>query len=184
MRAIQVEGPGPDYRLVVGEEARPVPREGEVLIKVAGAGLNRADLLQAKGLYPPPKGASPILGMEVSGEVVECGAGAGEFHHRDPVCALVAAGGYAEFCTAPARCVLPVPNGMDVMHAAALPEALFTVWTNLIDSARLAPDESVLVHGGSSGIGTTTIQLCVALGHTVFATAGNAEKCATCEKLG
>jgi NADPH2:quinone reductase len=155
-----------------------------VLISVAGAGLNRADLLQAQGRYPPPKGASPILGMEVAGEVIECAAGSEEFQNGDTVCALVAGGGYAEFCSAPVGCILPVPPGMQLLHAAALPEALFTVWTNLMESARLAPGESVLIHGGASGIGTTAIQLCAALGHTVYATAGSEEKCAACEKLG
>jgi NADPH2:quinone reductase len=184
MRAIQVENPGPDYRLVVAETPEPVLQGGEVLIKVAGAGLNRADLLQAKGLYPPPKGASPILGMEISGEIIECATDVREFKIGDKVCALVAGGGYAEFCTASQRCVLPVPRGMDLLHAAALPEALFTVWTNLFDSAHLAPGETALIHGGSSGIGTTAIQLCTALGHMVYATAGTPEKCAACERLG
>src|SRR5579871_2347168 len=184
MRAIEVENPGPDYRLTVVEVAQPAPRDGELLIRVRAAGLNRADLLQARGLYPPPQGASPILGMEVSGEVVEVPSGTKEFGAGDRVCALVAGGACAEFCTAPVRCVLPVPPGTDVVHAAALPEALFTVWTNLMDSARLQPGESVLIHGGSSGIGTTAIQLCVALGHTVYATAGTPEKCAACENLG
>lgn len=184
MRAIQVENPGPGYRLAIGEVPQPVPSAGEVLIKVAGAGLNRADLLQAKGQYPPPPGASPILGMEIAGEIVERGGSANEFDIGDKVCALVPGGGYAELCTASVRCVLPLPNGVELVHAAALPEALFTVWTNLLDSARLAAGETVLVHGGSSGIGTTAIQLCVALGHTVYSTAGTAEKCTTCERLG
>jgi len=184
MRAIQVENPGSNYRLVVAEEPMPVLQGGEVLIKVAGAGLNRADLLQAKGLYPPPKGASPILGMEISGEIIECAADVREFKVGEKVCALVAGGGYAEFCIASQRCVLPAPSDIDLLHATALPEALFTVWTNLFDSARLAPGETVLIHGGSSGIGTTAIQLCATLGHAVYATAGTPEKCAACEQLG
>jgi NADPH:quinone reductase len=184
MRAIQVENPGPDYRLVVAETPKPVLQGGEVLIKVAGAGLNRADLLQAKGLYPPPKDASSTLGMEISGEIIKCAPDVREFKVGDKVCALVAGGGYAEFCTASQRCVLPVPRDIDLLHAAALPEALFTVWTNLFDSARLAPGETALIHGGSSGIGTTAIQLCAALGHTVYVTAGTPEKCAACERLG
>ena len=184
MRVIQVESPGPEYRLVVGEALRPALGAGEVLIKVAGAGLNRADLLQAKGLYPPPKGASPILGMEVSGEIVECAGDVQDFKVGEHVCALVTGGGYAEFCSASERCLLPVPHGVNVLHAAALPETLFTVWTNLFDSAHLAKGETVLVHGGSSGIGTTAIQLCKALGNTVYATAGSPEKCAACERLG
>jgi NADPH2:quinone reductase len=184
MRAIHVENPGRDYRLEIAEELRPVPGPGEVLIKVAAAGVNRADLLQAQGRYPPPNGASPILGLEVSGEIVECGTDVSELRPGDKVCALLAGGGYAEFCSAPAACVLPVPDGVELSKAAALPEAHFTVWTNLMDSARLAVDETVLVHGGSSGIGTTAIQLCAALGHTVYATAGTPEKCAACERLG
>ena len=184
MRAIQVQTAGPDYRLTIVEEPQPVAGAGEVLIRVAGAGLNRADLLQAQGRYPPPKGASPILGLEVSGEIIECGPDVSTFRSGDRVCALLAGGGYAEFCTAPASCVLPVPDGMDILPAAGLPEAFFTVWTNLMDSARLAPDETVLIHGGTSGIGTTAIQLCASLGHTVYATAGTSEKCAACERLG
>jgi putative PIG3 family NAD(P)H quinone oxidoreductase len=184
MRAIQVENPGPDYRLTICEAPQPTPSAGEVLIKVAGAGLNRADLLQAQGRYPPPKGASPILGMEVAGEIVECGSDVDGLKPGDSVCALVTGGGYAEYCAASARCVLPVPDGLELLRAAGLPEALFTVWTNLMDSARLAPGETLLVHGGSSGIGTTAIQLCNALGHIVYATAGTPEKCAACESLG
>ena len=184
MRAIQVENPGPEYRLAMVEAPRPVPAAGEVLIKVAGAGLNRADLLQAKGQYPPPPGASLILGMEIAGEIVDRAADVHEFNVGEKVCALVTGGGYAEFCTASARCLLPLLGGMELLHAAALPEALFTVWTNLFDSARLSSGESVLIHGGSSGIGTMAIQLCAALGHTVYVTAGTPEKCAACERLG
>jgi NADPH2:quinone reductase len=184
MRAIRIENPGPDYRLVLEETERPGAGPGEVLIRVAAAGVNRADLLQGQGRYPPPAGASPILGMEVSGEIAACGAGVEVFDAGQKVCALVAGGGYAKFCTAPAGSVLPVPDGIDVVEAAGLPEAYFTVWTNLIDSAGLRPGESVLIHGGSSGIGTAAIQLCKALGHAVFATAGSAEKCAACERLG
>ena len=184
MRAIRIENPGPDYRLSVADEPQPAPGQGEILIKVVGAGLNRADLLQAQGRYPPPKGASPILGMEIAGEIVECAPDVRDLQVGDKVCALVAGGGYAEFCTASARCVLPLPQHIELLHAAALPEALFTVWTNLFDSARLAPGETVLIHGGSSGIGTTAIQLCSALGHMVFATAGSPEKCAACQSLG
>jgi putative PIG3 family NAD(P)H quinone oxidoreductase len=184
MRAIEVENPGRDYRLKIADAPRPAAAAGEVLIRVAGAGLNRADLLQAQGRYPPPKGASPVLGMEVSGEIVECTSGVDLLAVGDRVCALVTGGGYAEYCAASAQCVLPVPDRMELIPAAGLPEALFTVWTNLMDSARLAPGESLLVHGGSSGIGTTAIQLCDAFGHTVYATAGSPEKCAACERLG
>ena len=184
MRAIQVENPGPDYQLSIVETPRPEPGAGEVLVRVAGAGLNRADILQAKGHYPPPQGASSILGMEIAGEIVDRAADVHEFEVGERVCALVTGGGYAEFCMASAKCTLPVPKGMEPTDAAALPEALFTVWTNLFDSARLSPGETILIHGGSSGIGTTAIQLCAALDHRVYATAGTAEKCAACERLG
>jgi NADPH:quinone reductase len=184
MRAIRIENPGPDYRLLPHDTARPDPGPGEVLIRVAAAGVNRADILQAQGRYPPPAGASAILGMEITGEIVERGVGVEDFLVGDKVCALVAGGGYAEFCVAPSGSVLQLPQGIDVINGAALPEAHFTVWTNLMDSAALRPGESVLIHGGSSGIGTAAIQLCNALGHSVFATAGTAKKCAACERLG
>jgi NADPH2:quinone reductase len=184
MKAIRVEQPGPDYRLIIGELPKPEPGPGEVLIKVAAAGLNHADLAQAKGMYPPPPGASEILGLEVSGELAGLGAGVTDFRLGDKVCALLAGGGYAEYCTASTKCLLPVPKRVDLISAAALPEVFFTVWTNLFDTARLAPGESVLIHGGASGIGTAAIQLCAARGHTVFTTAGSAEKCAACAKLG
>lgn len=184
MRAIIVENPGPAYRLKLNDVPRPTAGRGEVLIEVVAAGVNRADLAQAAGRYPPPKGASPILGLEVAGRIVERGADVEGFPIGDSVCALLAGGGYAEYCVAPQSSLLPVPQGVEIVHAAALPETHFTVWTNLMDSARLAPGESVLVHGGASGIGTTAIQLCAALGHTVFVTAGSPEKCAACEKLG
>jgi NADPH:quinone reductase len=184
MRAIRVENPGPDYRLVSDEIAQPATGAGQVLIKVASAGVNRADISQAKGTYPPPAGASPILGLEVAGEIVECGAGVNGFRPGDKVCALLAGGGYAEYCVAPLEAILAVPDGVDVIEAAAFPETHFTVWTNLMDTAQLAPGESVLIHGGTSGIGTTAIQLCAARGHRVFATAGDPEKCAACQRLG
>ncbi|HEY1612267.1 MAG TPA: NAD(P)H-quinone oxidoreductase [Rhizomicrobium sp.] len=184
MRAIRIVEAGPRYRLEVEEIARPSPGAGEVLIRVAGAGINRADLLQAEGRYPPPKGASDIPGLEVAGEIVELGFGVSGFRQGDLVCALLAGGGYAEYCLASALCVLPVPERVAIEDAGALPEAHFTVWTNLMDTARLASGESVLIHGGASGIGTTAIQLCSALGHTVFTTAGDEAKCAACEKLG
>lgn len=184
MRSVRIENPGPDYRLVMAETARPSAGRGEVLIKIAAAGLNRADLLQARGQYPPPAGASPILGLEVAGEIVECGADVQDRRVGENVCALLAGGGYAGYCAAPAGSVLPAPPGIDLGEAAALPEAYFTVWTNLFEAARLAPGESVLIHGGASGIGTAAIQLCTALGYRVFATAGSPDKCATCERLG
>ncbi len=184
MKAIRIGNPGLDYRLVLGETPQPVPARGEVLIKIAAAGVNHADLAQAQGRYPPPPGASDILGLEVSGEIAAVGEGVSGFDVGQQVCALLAGGGYAEYCTAPAECVLPLPKNVDVASAAALPEVYFTVWTNLFDAARLKPGERVLIHGGSSGIGTAAIQLCAARGHEVFATAGSAEKCAACERLG
>lgn len=184
MRAIRVENPGRDYRLMLDEAPRSTPGSGEVLIKVAAAGINRADLLQAEGRYPPPAGASPILGLEVAGEIVECGSGTEDWRIGDEVCALLAGGGYADYCAAPHGSVLPIPRSVEALQAAALPEAHFTVWTNLMDSAGLNSGESVLIHGGSSGIGSVAIQLCAALGHDVFATAGSAEKCAACKRLG
>jgi NADPH2:quinone reductase len=184
MKAVAVENPGPQYRLVLAEVPKPEPAAGDVLIKVAAAGLNRADLSQAQGGYPPPPGASAILGMEVSGEIAALGTGVSGWKIGDKVCALIPGGGYAEYCTASAKCVLPVPKGVSLVEAAALPEVYYTVWTNLIDTARLKPGETLLVHGGSSGIGTAAIQLFAARGHTIFATAGSKEKCAACESLG
>jgi NADPH2:quinone reductase len=184
MNAIRVENSGKDYRLSLHETARPKPGVGEVLIEVAAAGLNHADLAQAKGMYPPPPGASGTLGMEVSGTIAELGAGVSDWKAGDKICALLPGGGYAQFAVASRTCLLPVPAGVSLIDAAALPEVHFTVWTNLMDSARLAPGESVLIHGGSSGIGTAAIQLCVARGHKVFTTAGSKDKCVACEKLG
>jgi len=184
MKAIQVEKPGPDYVLRLVEIEKPRPRAGEILVKVAAGGINRADLLQAKGMYPPPPGAPLTLGLEVSGEIAELGPGVANRQVGDQICALLAGGGYAEFATVSEHAVLPLPKGVGLVEAAALPEVHFTVWTNLIDAARLKPGESVLIHGGSSGIGTAAIQLCAARGQTVFATAGSVEKCAACEALG
>ncbi len=184
MKAIEVRNPGQGYTLAVADIAKPVPAAGEVLIKVAAAGLNRADLAQAMGAYPPPPGAPLTLGLEVSGEVAGLGAGVTSLKMGDKVCALLGGGGYAEYAAVSEKSVLPVPRGVGLVEAAALPEVHFTVWTNLIDTARLKPGESVLIHGGSSGIGTAAIQLCAARGHKVFATAGSAEKCAAIAKLG
>ena len=183
MRAVAVDHPGPDYRLTLTEIAVPAPGPRQVLIAVAAAGLNRADLLQAQGKYPPPPGASETLGLEVSGTVAAAGADAG-FAEGDTVCALLPGGGYADYAIADDSCVLPLPKGVGTVEAAALPEAFFTVWTNLFDTARLRPGETLLVHGGSSGIGTAAIQLAVALGVTVLTTAGGAERCRRCEGLG
>lgn len=184
MKAIRVENPGPDYRLALHDLEKPKPGAGEVLIKVAAAGLNHADLSQAKGNYPPPPGAPETLGMEVSGEVAELGAGVIDRRVGDHVCALIPGGGYAEYAVASTKCVLPVPKDVSVADAAALPEVHFTVWTNLMDAARLKPGETVLIHGGTSGIGTAAIQLCVARGHKVFSTAASPAKCAAIETLG
>jgi putative PIG3 family NAD(P)H quinone oxidoreductase len=182
MRAIATEKPGPRLELV--ERPEPVPGAGEILIRVAAAGLNHADLLQAEGKYPPPPGAPETLGMEVSGTVATVGPGVKDFAAGDPVCALIAGGGYADYALAPEGTVLPVPQGVGLIDAAALPEVHFTVWTNLMDTARLKPGETVLVHGGTSGIGTAAIQLLAALGHKVFTTAGSGEKCAAALRLG
>lgn len=166
--------------------SRPVPRPGpgEVLIEVTAAGVNRPDVLQRQGGYPPPPGASDIPGLEVAGRIAALGPEVQEWKVGDAVCALVTGGGYAEFCPAPAAQCLPVPRGLDMARAAAIPETFFTVWSNVFDRARLAAGEGFLVHGGSSGIGTTAIQLAHQFGAKVFATAGGPEKCAACEKLG
>jgi putative PIG3 family NAD(P)H quinone oxidoreductase len=174
---------GPDVlRLATGPV--PAPGPGEVLIRVMAAGVNRPDVLQRSGSYPPPPGASPILGLEVSGTIAERGAGVAGCQAGDEVCALVPGGGYAEYCLAPASHCLPVPRGLSVIEAAGLPETFFTVWTNVFDRGRLKAGESFLVHGGTSGIGTTAVQLARAFGARVFATAGNPEKCAVCRALG
>ena len=181
MQAIEIENPGPTYHLKLGNIPCPAPGPDQVLIKVAAAGVNRADLHQGRGAYPPPAGAPDTLGMEVSGHVAE---DAGPYKKGDAVCALLGGGGYADYAVADLSCLLPVPSSLDLVDAAALPEALFTAWTNVMDTCRLAPGESLLVHGGTSGIGVIAIQMFAALGHTVFATAGSAEKCALCVKLG
>ena len=184
MRAVHISAPGKDYRLVPGEEPKPVPGRGEVLIKVAAAGVNNADLLQARGTYPPPPGASPILGLEVSGTVAALGEGVAQLSMDQKVCALLSGGGYAEYALADAGSVLPVPAGVDLIDAAGLPEAAFTAWTNVMDSGRLAPRETLLVHGGTSGIGSLAIQIFAARGHRVFTTAGSDEKCQAALKFG
>ncbi len=184
MHAIAIVNAGPDYRLELTEVEVPRPGAGQVLIKVAAAGLNRADLLQARGKYPPPAGASPILGMEVAGVVEAAGVDCTAFSVGDAVCALMSGGGYAEYALAEERCTLPIPAGATPVQAASLPEAYFTVWTNLFDTARLQQGETVLIHGGTSGIGTAAIQLCAAIGCTVLATASGPEKVARCRTLG
>jgi putative PIG3 family NAD(P)H quinone oxidoreductase len=184
MTAVEIRKPGGPEGLVPGERPVPQPGEGEVLIKVAAAGVNRPDVLQRQGSYPPPPGASDIPGLEIAGEVAALGAGVSGLKLGDKVCALVTGGGYAEYCVAPAPQCLPVPKGYSMVQAAALPETFFTVWVNVFERSALKPGESLLVHGGTSGIGTTAIQLAKALGSRVFATAGSAEKVKACEELG
>lgn len=162
----------------------PQPRPGELVVKVEAAGVNRPDVAQRSGNYPPPKDASPILGLEVAGAVVALGEGVTDFAVGDKVCGLANGGGYAEYCALPAGQTLPFPKGYDSVKAAALPETFFTVWANLFQMAGLTEGETVLIHGGTSGIGTTAIQLAKAFGAEVYATAGSAEKCVACEKLG
>lgn len=174
---------GPDVMKIAGGPA-PQPRPGEVVVEVEAAGVNRPDVAQRSGSYLPPKDASPILGLEVAGTVVALGEGVTKFTIGDRICGLANGGGYAEYCALPAGQALPFPEGYDAVRAAALPETFFTVWANLFQMAGLTEGESVLIHGGSSGIGTTAIQLANAFGAEVFATAGSADKCAACEKLG
>ena len=184
MKVIEIREPGGPEVLVPAERPRPSPGPGEVLIQVAAAGVNRPDVMQRLGRYPPPPGASDIPGLEVAGIVEEVGPGVDTCRRGDRVCALVSGGGYAESCVSPAPQCLPVPRGLDFVDAAAIPETFFTVWTNVFERGHLQPGESLLVHGGSSGIGTTAIQLGRAFGARVFATAGSVEKCAACERLG
>jgi NADPH2:quinone reductase len=184
MRAVEIRAPGGPEELVVA--TRPVPRPGadEVLVRVAAAGVNRPDVMQRQGKYPPPPGASDIPGMEVAGVVVARGASVTGIAIGDEVTALLAGGGYAEYAAAAAPLCLPVPRGMTVQHAAALPETYFTVWTNVFERGRCKAGDTLLVHGGTSGIGTTAIQLATAWGARVFATAGTDEKARICERLG
>jgi putative PIG3 family NAD(P)H quinone oxidoreductase len=184
MIAIEIREPGEPDVLVPVERPTPTPAAGEVLIRVAAAGVNRPDIFQRRGRYTPPPGASDIPGLEVSGTIEAVGPAVTQWGVGDAVCALVTGGGYAEYCAAPAPQCLPVPRGMDVATAAAIPETFFTVWTNVFERGRLKAGESLLVHGGSSGIGTTAIQLAKARGARVFATAGSAPKCTACEQLG
>jgi NADPH2:quinone reductase len=183
MRAIEIAKPGGPEVLRLVERPIPTPGHGEVLIRVEASGVNRPDILQRLGKYPPPSGASDLPGLEVAGTIESVGVDAARWHAGDRVCALVAGGGYAEYCAAPAPQCLPIPKGFSSDQAAALPETFFTVWTNLFQRAGLRAGELVLVHGGTSGIGTTAIQLARAFGATVFATAGSDEKCAVCERL-
>jgi putative PIG3 family NAD(P)H quinone oxidoreductase len=194
MRAVEISHPGGPEVLRVADRPDPVPGPGEVLIAVAAAGVNRPDLMQREGRYPPPKGTTDIPGLEVAGTIAAIGPADADGPPRsasgqvwavgDAVCALVAGGGYAELCVAPGLQVLPIPSGVDVLHAAAIPETYFTVWTNLIDRGRLVSGEWALVHGGTSGIGSTAIQMATARGARVITTAGGADKCGAARALG
>jgi len=184
MNCIEITEPGgPD---VLKPTTRPVPSpaKGEVLIRIEAAGVNRPDCVQRQGHYAPPEGVTDIPGLEVAGEIVALGEGVSGFKTGEKVCALVAGGGYAEYVCAPVPQVLPVPAGLSIVEAAALPETCMTVWTNVFERGHLAPGETLLVHGGSSGIGTTAIQIASQLGSRVMATAGSAEKCQACLDLG
>ena len=189
MRVVEIAGPGGPDVLRVAERPVPVPGPREVLVEVAAAGVNRPDVMQRMGKYPPPPGASDVPGLELAGTVVAAGAQAARADGTplapgDRVAALVAGGGYAEYAAVPGPQCLPIPRGLDMVHAAAVPETFFTVWTNLFEDGGLEAGEWVLVHGGSSGIGTTAIQLARAFGARVVATAGSRDKCAACERLG
>ena len=184
MRCVEISKPGGPEVLVPAERATPSPKPNEILVKVAAAGVNRPDVAQRAGKYPPPPDASDLPGLEIAGEVAACGADAKRWKVGDRVCALAHGGGYAEYCVVPEVQALPVPKGLSMVEAASLPETCFTVWSNVYDRGRLAPGESLLVQGGSSGIGVTAIQMARAMGNRVFATAGSDEKCAACLKLG
>lgn len=184
MTAIDPDMAGGPEVLVPVERPTPTPGEGEVLIRVAAAGVNRPDVMQRQGLYPPPPGAPSIPGLEIAGEIVAVGAGVGPEMLGQPVCALIGGGGYAQYAIAVADHCLPVPHGLSMVQAAALPETLFTVWTNVFERAYARDGETLLVHGGTSGIGTTAIALGRIFGLTVIVTAGSDEKCAAAEKLG
>jgi len=184
MRVVEITQPGGPEVLKIGTRPVPQPKQGELLVKVAAAGVNRPDTMQRAGNYPVPPGASDIPGLELAGSIAAIGEGVARWRVGDRVTALVQGGGYAEYCTAPAPQCLPIPKGMTPVEAASLPETFFTVWSNVFDRGRLAAGESFLVHGGSSGIGTTAIQLARAFGARVFATAGSPEKCAVCVELG
>lgn len=184
MRYLNFSQPGGPEVLKMQEGPRPIPKEGEVLIRVRAAGINRPDIAQREGRYPPPPGASPLLGLEVSGEVAACGPGVKEWSVGDLVCALTPGGGYAEYCLAPAGHCLPIPAGISLEEAAGIPETYFTVWTNVFERGRLQAGETFLVHGGTSGIGVTSIQLAKAMGAKVITTVGSEEKREACLALG
>ena len=185
MTAIEISAPGGPESLRPASRPTPMPAAGEVLIEVAAAGVNRPDVMQRQGSYPPPAGASDIPGLEIAGKVVAVGLGVNHTKIGEQVCALVTGGGYAQYCAAPEPQCLPIPKGFSMVEAAALPETFFTVWHNLFERGGLKPGESILIHGGTSGIGTTAIQLAKAFGaQAVFATAGSRDKTHACEKLG
>ena len=184
MRAIEITEPGGPEMLRPCTREVPQPGEGEVLVRVAAAGVNYPDVAQRRGSYPPPPGASDLPGLELAGVVVAQGKGVAAPALGEAVCALVSGGGYAGYCAVPVPQCLPLPDGLSMVEAAALPETFFTVWTNLFDGGRLREGETVLIHGGSGGIGTAAIQIAHAFGARVFATARTAEKCAFCERLG
>ncbi len=184
MQAIQITRPGGPEVLKMAQMRRPEPHGGQILIEVAAAGINRPDILQRMGLYPPPRGAPQWPGLEVAGRVAATGCGAKRFKPGQRVCALLTGGGYAQYAVADEACTLPIPAPLDFVEAAALPEAFFTVWSNLFDRTHLKSGETVLIHGGASGIGTTAIQMARAMGAEVLASAGSNKKCAAIEKLG
>jgi putative PIG3 family NAD(P)H quinone oxidoreductase len=184
MRVVEIQQPGGPEVLVIAQRPVPTPAAGEVLIHVQAAGVNRPDVIQRQGHYPPPPGASDIPGLEVAGTIAALGEGVNGWAVGDTVCALLAGGGYADYATAPAVQCLPIPQGLSLEEAAALPETVFTVWSNVFERGGLQPGESLLVHGGTSGIGSIAIQLAKALGSTVYATAGGHDKARACEKLG
>jgi len=184
MKVVEISEPGPPDVLKIVQRPVPEPSANEVLIKVAAAGINRPDVMQRQGLYPPPPGASDIPGLEISGIVETCGAEVEPIKKGDPVCALVTGGGYAEYCLAPAALCLPIPKGINISEAAALPETFFTVWSNVFERGGLKQGEKLLVHGGTSGIGTTAIQLVKQFDASILVTAGSDEKCQACIDLG
>ena len=184
MRYVAVDEPGPPDRMRIAEGPVPTPKPHEILVEVAYAGVNRPDVIQRAGHYPPPADASPVLGLEIAGRVAALGDAVTTWRVGDDVCALTPGGGYAEYCTTPADWALPLPPGLASKDAASLPENYFTVWHNVFERGRLVAGETFLVHGGSSGIGLTAIQLAKAFGATVFTTVGNAEKAAYCTRMG
>src|ERR1700712_1938483 len=184
MNVVEIAAPGGPEQLKPAKRPLPKPAAGEVLVKVAASGVNRPDIMQRQGRYPPPPGVSDLPGMEIAGEIVALGAGVSNVSLGEHVTVLLPGGGYAEYAVAAAPLCLPVPRGLDMVHAAAIPETFMTVWTNLFERGRLKAGDKALIHGGTSGIGTTAIQLAHAFGARVYATAGSDDKARACEKLG